>query len=267
MIPGLFMRSLPFVLSLVCISGHGLAAAIPEPPSSIALEGMPSFRQRNAEFDGGGKKFCGPTAASNALMWLADHGYPNLKPPAGDKAAAQTEMIKRLAGFMGTYREGTSVASFANGIRSYLDVSGYSCKSWIYSGNSCANTTSAPPDINLVRALSSGNTVLWFSVGWYFYDESTQNYTRECGHWVTLAGYGKNREGKDDPSSFAIADPESPNAVKYVTLRMLDEGRITHGNSRANAKGYFDIVELDQTSRDKQYKYCILETIEAMTIE
>jgi hypothetical protein len=177
------------------------------------------------------------------------------------------EMIKRLAELMGTYREGTSVASFTNGIKSYLGTVGYSCKSWVYSGNSCANKTQTPPDISLVNTMSSGNTALWFSIGWYRFDESKMKYTRDHGHWVTLVGYGKNQDENGDPACFLIADPESPNIHKLITLRMLDDGQLTDGRSKIDAKGYFNIVELNQRSRDSKDKFCILETIEALTIQ
>jgi hypothetical protein len=231
------------------------------------LEGMPSFYQRNSEFDGGGKNFCGPTAASNALMWLADNGYPNLKPAAENGYRAQTEMIKQLAGFMGTYRQGTPVSAFTCGVKTYLKTAGYSSKSWVYSGNSSANRTQDPPDINLLKAVSAGNTAIWFSVGWYSLDESNQKYTRECGHWLTLVGFGKNRDGEDDSNRLVIADSESPNSHKYITLRMLNDGKLSNGRSRMDAKGYFHVAELDKRRGDGRDEYCILETIEALTIE
>lgn len=259
--------SVSFLLVATQASGTPLAQPDHGTQASILLEGMPSYHQRNVEFDGGGKNYCGPTAASNALMWLADHGYPKLKPVAESGSRAQTEMIKQLAGFMGTYREGTSVASFASGVKTYLQTAGYSCQSWVFSGNSYANQDQTPPDISLIKAMARGNTAMWLSVGWYSFDESCKKYTRRRGHWVTLAGFGKNGLGEDDPTSLLIADPESPDTHKYITLKALVEGRLTDGNVRVPARGYFNIVELDRTMSDGRNTVCVLETIEALAIE
>jgi hypothetical protein len=247
--------------------GEALATPLPEPRATVLLEGMPSFHQRNSEFPGGGKNFCGPTAASNALMWLANRGYPQLKPAGEDDTIAQKEMIKRLAGFMGTYREGTSVDAFICGINSYLRTVGYSSKSWTYSGNSRTSRTRTPPDVSLVNAMATGNTVLWFSLGWYAFDETHQKYTRDFGHWVTLVGYGRNRDGQTDADSFVIADPEAPNPHKFITLKMLDGGTISNGRVKVGARGYFNVVELNKHAANRQPNYCILESIQAMTIQ
>lgn len=255
------------LLSVVSAHGTSLAHPVPGTQSFILLEGMPSFYQRNIEFDGGGKNFCGPTAASNALMWLADHGYPNLKPTAENGPRAQTEMIKRLACLMGTYRQGTSVASFSSGIKSYLDSVGYSYKSWSFSGNSYAHKSQSPPDIGLVKAMSTGKTAIWLSVGWYDFDESCKKFTRHRGHWVTLAGYESDQGEGDSPARLLVADPESPDKHKYVTLKKLNEGKLTDGQLRAEAKGYFNLVELDRETEDSRKKYCVLETIEVLTLE
>jgi hypothetical protein len=256
-----------FVLATVCANGETLILPLPEIPSSTLLEGMPSFQQRNIEFPDGGKRFCGPTAASNALMWLADRGYPALKPSAENDSIAQQEMIKRLAERMGTYREGTSLTSFQCGVNTYLRSAGYAPKSWVFSGNGCTIPGLPPPDPTLVRSLSGGKTVMWFSLGWYCLDASSRKYTRDFGHWVTLVGYGKNREGMTDPDCFVIADPESPDGHKYITLKMLTEGLLSNGSSRVDAKGYFNLVELNLRPADKSPKYCLLESIQALTIE
>ncbi len=256
-----------FVIVAVCAKGESLAPPLPEIQVSALLEGMPSFQQRNIEFIGGGKSFCGPTAASNALMWLADRGYPALKPSAENDSSAQKKMIKRLAGLMGTYRESTSLTSFTCGVNTYLRTVGYAPKSWVSSGNGCANYGLLPPDISVVRSMSSGNTVMWFSLGWYCLDESSRKYSRDFGHWVTLVGYGRNREGIADPNCFVIADPESPDGYKYITFKLLTEGKIGNGSSRVDAKGYFNIVELNTQLADRSPKYCLLESIQALTIE
>ena len=255
------------VAGSVCAARESLALPLLESRAAILLEGMPSFSQRNKEFIGGGKTFCGPTAASNALMWLADRGYPNLKPAAEDDSRAQKEMIQQLAGYMGTYREGTSLSSFKCGINAYLRAAGYSSKAWAYTRNSFVNSSSTPPDISLVNAVSAGNTVMWFSLGYYTFNEANKRYTRGSGHWVTLVGYGKNSEGQDDPDSYVIADPESPNAHKYVTLSLLNEGRLSNGRSSADAKGYFNLVASNGASAGRSLKYCIVESIQALTIE
>ena len=56
---------------------------------------VPDFLQtdREAGFARSGSQFCAPTAVSNSLMWLADHGYEDLR-AAGNAKQAQIAMIK-----------------------------------------------------------------------------------------------------------------------------------------------------------------------------
>jgi hypothetical protein len=253
------------VAGCICAWGESSNNAIPEVQTIFLKEGMPTFNQRNIEFTGGGRSFCGPTAASNALMWLSQQGYPALKPAADSDAVAQKEMIKHLAGLMGTFREGTSLTSFTCGINTYLRKAGYSPKNWVVSGNGCSDP--APPDVSLVQTLTSGHTVMWLSLGWYGLDASSQKYIRDYGHWVTLVGFDSKRQGQTDSIRFVIADPECKDGYKYITLKRLSEGRISNGRARADAKGYFNILELNSQVEGLPPKYCVLESIQALTVE
>jgi hypothetical protein len=257
------------VMGLICAAAQPEVTPLPIIPDMVPIvrDGMPSFGQRNPAFSGGGIRYCGPTAASNALMWLADHGYPKLKPQVGDAAKAQTEMIQRLANYMGTFHEGTSVDSFASGIRSYIGAAGYASRAWLHSGNRCASRVLEPPDVHVMGNLTDGKTVMWLSVGWYSLDGESKKYHRDHGHWLTLVGYGTNQCGETDSNSLVIADPEAPNGMRFVTLAALNQGRISDGLLKTDAKGYFGIPELNAQRPGGGTGYCILETIEGMTLQ
>jgi hypothetical protein len=56
-----------------------------------------ALRATLAGFENSGDEYCAPTAVSNSLMWLANHGYRNLKPNATSDKTAQIRMIKQPA--------------------------------------------------------------------------------------------------------------------------------------------------------------------------
>lgn len=256
-----------FAAFALCAAAESIPLPVPETGGAVLLEGMPSFGQRNLEFTGGGKSFCAPTAASNALMWLSDRGYPALKPTGADCSSAQKEMIKQLAGLMGTFREGTSIASFKCGINTYLRNAGYAPKAWAFSGHGSPTGALTPPDLDLVKKLSLDSTVLWLGLGWYELDESSRTFKRRNGHWVTLVGYGKDQAGRADQPCFVIADPETPSGYRYVTLNLLQEGRISNGSARRGTQGYYSFAELDTQIAGRAPRYCVLESIQALTLE
>src|SRR6266446_4771239 len=59
------------------------------------VQNTPRFLQtdRDAGFENAGDQYCAPTAVSNSLMWLANHGYRKLKPAAESDKDTQIQMI------------------------------------------------------------------------------------------------------------------------------------------------------------------------------
>jgi hypothetical protein len=200
-------------------------------------------------------------------MWLANQGYPNLKPTADDDAAAQRVMIKQLASYMGIFREGATASGFKCGVTSYLREAGYAPKSWSVSGGISANGSRTPPDLNLLYTITSRKTLIWLGLGWYRHDPATGKYTRSSGHWVTLAGLD-DRAGKDHVArTLIIADPEFPGAHQIITLTAMNVGSLSNGISKADAKGFFLLAKDDTRIENLESRYGVLESIQALTVE
>ncbi|HOX38866.1 MAG TPA: PKD domain-containing protein [Candidatus Brocadiia bacterium] len=69
-------------------------------------------------FRNDGANYCGPTAASNAVVWLQTHGYATFPPPSEQYAT-----IQQLADYMQTdiLIEGTSVYELSNGLSTWIE--------------------------------------------------------------------------------------------------------------------------------------------------
>jgi hypothetical protein len=116
------------VIAAIAFFGVSLLAQ----PSSYRAKVLntPRFLQtdRDAGFENAGDQYCAPTAVSNSLMWLANHGYRKLKPSATSEKAAQIRMIKLLANsdLMNTNPEkGTDVSEVIAGVQGYVEKAGY----------------------------------------------------------------------------------------------------------------------------------------------
>ena len=252
-----------------------LTQAAPEPASTheiVVLEGMPCFYQINIEFTANGEYHCAPTAASNALMWLANHGYPKLKPTAPDDETAQKELIKQLAYLMATQTKatnhGTPSDRFEIGIKVYAKEAGYACGSWQRSVRYYSHSFKQPLDINRVRVLSP-NTMVWGTVGWYTYDSAKKQYSLEGTHKITIAGYGISKQS-NLVDYLIVADPDFKYRCKQVRLKMLQEGTLVGTQAgmkgKTEAKGFYEMMEMDQKWGDWRDRYCILEEIQSATI-
>ena len=77
-----------------------------------------------------------------------------------------------------------------NGLRRYVEDSGYSVKRLEYQGLRRVlgqSGSETPPDIDWMMDNVKGNTLVLLGVGWY--DKDGAVYTRDGGHWITLAGH------------------------------------------------------------------------------
>lgn len=261
------MRNLVLTLSLTlaCVD----LAAQPAVHRAKAAE-VPDFLQtdREAGFAKAGSQFCAPTAVSNSLMWLAENGYEDLRPAGGAKKA-QIAMIKQLSGsdYMKTNPSiGTDVAQVLAGVEAYVTEAGYSISELTYEGwrpVPAESSSGKYPNLDDIKAtVADDQSAAWLNVGWYVYDEESEEYERVGGHWVTVVGY--------DHDDLLIHDP-SPSAgsgfrTQRISLEELTEGRLT-GNQRnlpRSAKGYYEVGgEMAVASG----KTCILDGVVLLTLE
>jgi hypothetical protein len=232
-------NSLLTVVSLLTISSPALSEG-PIPGTYVKrINDIADFKQNNpkANFAEGGKDFCAPTSLSDHLMWLANHGYPDLKPKGEDAEAAQIELIKSLASdeYMGTDPSiGTSPAQIMKGLKSYVAHCGYQVKSLKYQGFRPSpeefSTGISTPELDWLKAGSIAPKSCWLNIGWYDWDEKTDTYTRVGGHWVALVGYGVNAKGESSPATIIVHDPMprfgTEKANIYIELQKLSSGKI-----------------------------------------
>jgi hypothetical protein len=208
---------------------------------------VPDFLQtdREAGFANSGSQFCAPTAVSNSLMWLAANGYEDLR-PAGSAKKAQIAMIRKLsgAGFMKTSPStGTGVAEVLRGVEAYVGEAGYGLGELAYEGWRPASdefVASEHPSLDDIKvSVADDQSAVWLNVGWYKYDDESDEYLRKGGHWVTVVGY--------DGDHLLIHDP-SPSAgsgirTQRISLDELASGTLTgdYQNLPRSAEGYFEV--------------------------
>jgi len=242
--------------SLGCLLASGLAFAWPAPAEDgglpLATDRVaftPDLMQTEPEagFAGHGNQYCGPVAASNSLVWLAQHGYPALLPSGLDQWDAQVRMAKELAGpgAMDTrLDDGTSPAQFLRGLKAYVEHCGYAIDDLSYDGPRYVpllfrGGSSAPVLSRLVAALGNPHAAAWLSIAWCAYDPARRIYTRTGGHWVTVVGCGTAPGGHPDPAILIVHNPSprrGPNVSHdRITLQGIAPGRQLE--LAANAKG------------------------------
>ncbi|QEG37967.1 hypothetical protein [Bythopirellula goksoeyrii] len=188
------------------------------------VESTPDLPQDQRSLPGNGDQYCAPVSASNGLIWLAEQGYPNLM------RTNQIDLAKELGSpsFMNTsVNNGTGVKDVGLGLGKYVTVCGYEIQDLAYQSWRSKNKRSirkipghANP-VSITRGLRKDSIVL-LNIGWY--KQSGNDYERLSGHWVTLAGAGK----EDAPILF-VHDPSgrSPEGQhERVSCKRIRTGKL-----------------------------------------
>ncbi|MFW6162298.1 MAG: hypothetical protein ACODAJ_05970, partial [Planctomycetota bacterium] len=207
------MNPRPGLLFAVGLLAAGCAPLATRPVPSRYLDrlgSMPDFYQADRAYGPlprGGRAYCGPTAAANALVWLDTHGFADLLPAAAPGPQDQLELIRTLgaAKYMHTHPvRGTGPAGIMRGIRHYCSTRGYAVTTE-YAGWRTESCRVAPqPAVPWMLRSTMGASSLILNVGWYAADaDKAVDYTRTGGHYVTVAGY----ERRDDGIFLHIHDP------------------------------------------------------------
>jgi hypothetical protein len=218
------------------------------------LNAIPDLVQTDpkAHFPYGGVHYCGPCAISNSLVWLGENGYEKLLPRAKGRMGIQVELANRLASrkYMDTTLEwGTSPFDILQGIAKYLKDCGYEYRQLAYQGwrrvPNRFNTGIKTPQPEWIKSGLQGDSAVWLNVGWYKFSPQKDEYVRVGGHWVTLAGFGVDENGKEDPSVVIIHDPgaDTPGcrfSNDYVRLQNIDSGTLIGGSgTKQSAAGFY----------------------------
>jgi len=221
----------------------------------------PDYTQTDSAFGGlpgGGGVYCGPVSVSNSMIWLADHGYPNLAPNTGNRKYDQFLVADALGSsdYMNTYNNGgTGPNDLCRGVKKYLTDHGYSYKRIQYQGwreidAEFATGFKNPQLIWTQQGIETASAV-WLNVGWYTYNEETNVYTRAGGHWITLVGH--SYDGANPDPLYLIAHDPAPRAGssfanEYVRAQMIQksEGGTLAGGYNGlprEAFGYYKMTD------------------------
>jgi hypothetical protein len=214
------------------------------------LHVIPDYFQRDRAFGGfplGGSMYCGPTAASNAIIQLSQSTQAVLFNQSGNPKKDQHELIRRLGSreFINTGKDGSGPAEVCQGLERYMRDAGIRSPVIKYFGwrqvPARFQAGFPVPVLDSARSVLSRNAAVLVNFGWYTYHTKNSTYIRKGGHWVTLAGYGHN--GKTSDSSYIIVhDPETSRRVNdYYKLEPVPGGEL--GGSvtglPVNATGFY----------------------------
>ena len=153
-----------------------------------APSGMPDFDQY--QFGGDSVVLCGPTAVANCLWWF--NAVPaGMTPP---------DLIRLLCTYFkcDPYNVGTYVDSLELGLDQYFTD---------YAFNLYEHTYFQPDFFEIEDSLKKCQDIILL-LGFWWYDDITENWYREGGHYVTMAGVCS------ESLKIAISDPALDRAVE-----------------------------------------------------
>lgn len=183
------------------------------------LKSMPDFTQTHAGLPQKGLNYCGPSAASNALIWLSLQGHQGL-------GSDQLKMVNVLgsAAYLDVDPQlGVGNSQMLYGLKKYVEDHGSQVEQLYYHGwRSAPKQFRRGVDFIRLPALYQGlqkQGVVLINLGWY--QKQGNDYLRTGGHWVTLAGY----LGQD----LIVFDPAPRNGktkrAHQVRLKVLKQGQ------------------------------------------
>ena len=232
LIPAFIIIAIIFISSPVSLQA---GETIPEKYISL-IDSIPDYYQRDntfGGFPGKGALYCGPVSISNFLFWYGLNGYPRLLDNSGDHKKDQYNLIRKIGSsrYINTGSHGSSPADISSGLKRFLADHGYdSVKIKFYGFRDVPNefkTGIAIPDMKTAREALYQNKAVLFNIGWYRYDKNKDEYRRNGGHWVALAGYGHDGK-KDDPNSMIIHDPDTRlRKNDYLKTEEIKSGKLT----------------------------------------
>jgi hypothetical protein len=164
---------------------------------------MPDLDQRRAFLANTGRMYCGPTAVMNKMLYLGNHGYPELSPTPGPgnwQLQSRFDNASLALFLMGWMMEinpesgpggGTSGLNRVNGARKWLNL--YAQNPFAFTVHGYWKTGGYWPNIDHIAKTALTGGLVSFSFGRYNYvgndpTSPTLNLTdRNGGHVITLA--------------------------------------------------------------------------------
>lgn len=223
---------------------------VPEAARSAAVPEYPDLTQSDPALGlpEGGSSYCGPVAVSNALMWLAQGGYPRLAPPASSLRERQLALVRALGTqrYMATSPTlGTGTFRLLEGLHRWVRDAGYEVERLEYQGwhgHPIAYSTHVKePRLPWLAAALARGGVAVLHVGWYVPPTRWEPaYRRHGGHWVTVERVlDDGRVELRDPAPYAGDSP----ALERVRTRIIERGWLLDGTARLRADGHLELTE------------------------
>jgi len=129
---------------------------------------------------GDGESYCVPTSATMSILWLIQNGFTQLGSTNDLSDPTNLELI--IAGLMNTTPSGgTYWDGYANGVITYFNARGISAQQ-------VTRAFTSNPDIGWLYTNNVNQTIVNFSVGWFYPNPAGQmtNYANAGGHGLTL---------------------------------------------------------------------------------
>ncbi len=223
------------------------------------MDQFPDFSQTDPalRLPGGGTHYCVPVATANALVWYAkERGYTDLLPVKGMSMTEKVSTVARQLGesrYMSTApKGGTSHVKFMQGLSSYISDAGYSSKI-SYRGRwnmpkKYGRIDVGAPDIYSIQDKFSNGSAVFLSIGYYKEGDRPGELKRIGGHFVTVVGFGVDKNGNVDRDMVVLHDPgdrRSPDVKKrYLRLEQMRRNRfINRRGDESDASEHLKITE------------------------
>ena len=217
-------------------------------PYLSKMDKIKDIPQYNTEFPHDGEFYCGPVAASNVIMNLAEEGYSNI---TGGKN--QVEVTKELAKFFKTDEHGSTCNNVAQGLYNFILSKGYKIKRLEYQGLREVDRfkKATKPNIDDLKKSLEKSGIVLLDCGYYkmTLNNGKPTYKREYEHWVPLVGHSYDGR-KADENSLIIHDSFarccSSKSNRYLKLHEIKNGTLLSGDweiekwSPCDANGYFE---------------------------
>jgi hypothetical protein len=146
---------------------------------------------------------------------------------------------------------GTSQVKFMQGLSSYITDAGYSSKI-TYRGRwkmpkKFGRIEVGAPDIYTIQEKFSGGSAVFLSIGYYKEGDRSGELKRIGGHFVTVVGFGVDKNGNVDRDMVVLHDPgdrRSPDVKKrYLRLEEIRNGRfVNRRGQESEAREHLKIV-------------------------
>ncbi len=217
---------------------------------TFRLDEMPDFTQTDPALGlpNGGRMYCAPVAAANALVWLAERrGFARLLPVRGLSTTEKVSTVAKTLGhgdFMSTApKGGTTPEKFLVGLENYAESAGYRAN-LDYRGRwkmpSRFGGGQDIPDLDWITGEFDDGHAIWLAIGFYEPGKLPGEYRRIGGHMVTVAGYGVGPDGAPDRDTVILHDSDDGGGTQiqrvYLTTEEIRQGDFVDRNGRKLAR-------------------------------